>query len=188
MTKDEISTDEYVSAGRDKRSSAVTGISSKIEQAKSIIFADYHGLSASQVNELRANLRKSGAQAGVIKNTLLKIALKDNKLESEELFETLNGPTIAVFSNEDELSGIKDLFEFAKDHDVLKVKSGLFEGKFIGTQKLEMLSKLPSRDELLGQVVSTMKSPINDFVGVLGGTQRKLVYALSAIADQKNDN
>ena len=99
--------------------------------------------------------------------------------------EDLKGPTIAIFSYEDALAGIKSLFSFIDQNELPKVKSGLIDGAYTQAIQLETLSKLPSKEELLTRLVIQMKVPVTGFVGVLGGVNRKLVYALSAVASKK---
>lgn len=165
--------------GRKQRIELVNELKEKIDNAKSVVFTEYHGLTAAQISELRSKLRDLGAEATVAKNTLLTLAVDSKDVD-------LTGPTMTVFSYEDPVSSLKVLFEFNEEHEELPViKAGIFEGEYLEYSALETLSKLPSREELLGQVVGGLKSPINGFVGVLGGVQRNFVYALAEIAKTK---
>jgi large subunit ribosomal protein L10 len=168
-----------------KNTEAVKNLKEKISRAKSIIFTDYKGLSAEDANNLRAQLKENDAEVNVSKNTLLKIALKEENVEVEQAEEHLKGPTMAVFSYQDPITPIKTISDFAKKIELPKIRAGFIEGVFRTGEQLEVISKLPSREQLLGQVVGTMKSPITGFVNVLGGSQRKLVYALSALAKKR---
>lgn len=168
--------------GRKLRQDQVALLKEKIDSSKSVIFTDYKGLTAQQMSDLRLLLRDQGADAAIAKNTLLKIAL-------EQDIEELKGPTLAVFSHEDPIAGIKILFEYAEQHEEKPVvKAGIVEGNLTNAADLQVLSKLPSRDELIAKVVGGLKTPLNNIVGVLGGVQRNFVYAIAEIAKQKESN
>jgi large subunit ribosomal protein L10 len=154
----------------------------KIAKAKSMVFAEYHGLDANKVNELRAAITETGAEMTVAKNTLLKVALGEEKAGSKELTEHLQGPVATIFAYEDPIAPIKAIAEFAEEHEFPTLKAGMIDGEYTDAAKLNILSKLPSRDELIAKVVGSLKAPLSGIATVLGGTQRNFVYALSAIA------
>jgi large subunit ribosomal protein L10 len=164
----------------------VEDIKSKVEKSKSIVLTDYKGLNTGQITTLRTQLKEKGADSTVAKNTLLKIAIKENNLLNEEIATALKGPTMAIFSYNDALEGIKVLCDFIKKNELPNIKSGIVEGEYTTAETLEVLSKLPSKEQLLAQVVGQLKAPLNGLVGTLNGVQRKFVYALSAIADNKS--
>lgn len=171
----------------EQKKSKVQILKEKLEKAKSVVFVEYSGLEANKMNELRKEIRAEGAELTIAKNTLMKLALED-KLESiGEIREELVGQVMTLFSYEDAVTPLKKLAEFAKKHGVPSLKIGIFDGKIAQAAKLQALSELPSKEELLARVVGGMKSPITGFVNVLDGTQRNFVYALSAIADKKKE-
>ena len=161
-------------------------ISEKLKSAKALFIVEYKGLGSNNANILRKKVREVNAELQVAKNTLLRIALEENKYEGgNELSQSLEGQNATIFAYGDALEPLKNIVELSKTIDAIKLKGGIVEGQFADENKLEMLSKLPSRDQLIAQVIGTMKSPLNGFVNVLSGTQRKLVYALSAVAKSK---
>ena len=162
-----------------------TELKNKIRKAKSIVFADYRGLKADDINTLRSQIRETNAEAIVAKNTLLKAALKEENIEIEMLEKDLKGPTTAIFSYEDALSPLKTLVEFAKKLELPKIKSGLIEGMYANAQKIEEVSKIPSKKELIAKIVWGLKSPLSGLTNTLGGVQRKFVYAINAIKTSK---
>ncbi len=168
-----------------KNQEIVKKLSDKVSKAKSIYFADLKGLKSNDANDLRAKLLEQKAEVAVAKNTLLEIALKEGKHDVEVLQTVLKGQTTAIFSYEDAIAPLKALFDFAKKIDLVKVKAGIVDGKYAGADEVETLSKLPSKEQLIAQVIGTMKSPLTGFVNVLGGTQRKFVYAMAALAKKK---
>ena len=168
--------------GRQKRAELVAQLKEKIEQSNAVVFTDYQGLSAQEMSDLRLKLRDQEAEAGISKNTLLQIALDQD-------LEELTGPTMAIYSYKDPVASVKVLFEFAEqNNDKPIVKGGIVEGKYINATDLEVLSNLPSKEQLLAQVVGGLNTPITGFVGVLGGVQRSFVRSLAEIARQKEGN
>ena len=142
-------------------------------------------MDANKINELRATMAQTGAEVSVAKNTLLKVALKQEKVTDETLIQSLQGPNATIFAYTDGIATLKALFDFAKKFELPKIKAGIVDGMVATAEKLLVLSNLPGRDRLLGQFVYTLKSPLTGFANVLGGSQRKMVYALKAIADKK---
>jgi large subunit ribosomal protein L10 len=168
-----------------KNKEAVEMLKEKVGKAKSIILAEYQGLKANDANALRAKMLENGAEVSVTKNTLLKIALKEEDYETDQISDQLEQTTLTVFAYEDPVSPLKALVEYAKKVELPKIKAGFIERRFASAEQLDVISKLPSREQLLGQVIGTMKSPITGLVNVFGGNQRKIVYALSAISKKK---
>ncbi|MCA9308087.1 MAG: 50S ribosomal protein L10 [Patescibacteria group bacterium] len=163
----------------------VKELRSKIAEAKSVVFAEYHGLKANDINTLRDSLNKEGTEMTVAKNKLAKIALKEEGVASEELDKLLKGPTAFFFAKQDPISFLKPLFDFSKEKELPSIKGGIFDGKVTSAEGVKTLSELPSRDELLARVVGGMKSPITGIVNVLSGPKRSIVYALKAVANKK---
>ncbi|HAI95761.1 MAG: 50S ribosomal protein L10 [candidate division WWE3 bacterium GW2011_GWE2_43_18] len=174
--------------GKIKNLETVKSLKEKVARAKSIVFADYRGLSAGNANDLRAKLKGENSEMLVIKNTLLKVALEEEKIKTDDIKKDLEGPTMAVFSFEDPIASIKTIFEFAKKLELPKIKSALIEGVYADSARVEVIKNIPSKEVLLSQVVGNLKSPLSGFVGVLGGVHRKFVYAMDAIAKKKATN
>ncbi|MBI2414222.1 50S ribosomal protein L10 [candidate division WWE3 bacterium] len=159
----------------------------KVSLAKSMVFADYHGLKSNQANDLRQKMKEVGGEMSISKNSLLKIALKEKNLLSKEANEVLDGPVATFFAYDDAIAAIKLLADFAKKITLPKIRGAVVDGLFANASKVEILSQLPSRDQLIAKVVGGLKSPLTGFVNVIGGTRRNLVYVLSAIADKKKN-
>ncbi|MEK7595697.1 MAG: 50S ribosomal protein L10 [Patescibacteria group bacterium] len=168
-----------------KNINAVIQLRKKLSTAKSIIFADYKGLKSTQADELRAKLAETGAEVEVTKNTLLKVAFKDEGIETKGGKEGFEGSTLTVIAYEDAFTPIKKLFEFIKSANVPLVKLGFIDGKFYSKEQVEDISKLPSRLELITKVLVGFNAPVSGFVNVLSGTKRNFVYVLNAIASKK---
>ena len=159
----------------------VKAISQKVEKASSVTFFEYKNLSSNVVNDLRRKLEQTSAQMLVAKNTLVKIALGDRKAMDGDL----KGQTGIVFSFGDSVAPLKTLFDFAKKFESLKVKGAFIDGTYYINQKVAQISQLPPKLELVSKILAGFKSPLCGFVNVLGGTERKFVFALTAIARKK---
>jgi large subunit ribosomal protein L10 len=168
-----------------KNKDTVKNLREKVAKAKSIILTDFKGLNSNATNDFRAKMLEQHAEVTVAKNTLLKKALEEEKVDTKLIAEHLKGNTTAIFSYTDPISFIKPLVEFAKKLELPKIKAALIEGLFTTKEQIETISKLPTREQLLTQIVGTMNRPLSDLVTVLKGTQRKFVYAIKAIADKK---
>ncbi len=168
-----------------KNVEVVNRIREKAEKAKAVIFADVKGLSSNGANGLRAKMKENQADVMVAENTLLEIALKEAKYDTTQATELFTNSTATIFSYNDIVAPIKAIIEFAKTLELPKIKGGIVEGKFLTAAEIDALSKLPSKEVLVAQLLFVMKSPISGFANVLSGKQKDLVYALSAIAKKK---
>jgi large subunit ribosomal protein L10 len=156
-------------------------IKEKKDKAKSVVFADYRGLKANQINILRQKVKESGGEILVTKNTLLSIAF-----DSKELKEKLTGPIIAIFSYEDEVAPLKTVDEYKKTNELPTYAAGFLNQRVIKADEVEQLAKLPSKLELQAKVVGTIAAPLSGFVNVLQGNIRNLVYALNALKEKQS--
>lgn len=168
---------------RAQKEETVTLLSDKLTRAKSVVFADYKGLSMSQLSDIRNTLRDQGAEFSVTKNNLLKLATPASNLQlPDSVFE---GPLATLFAYDDQISPIKSLVKALKDYSLGSIKGGVFEGEFMDQYKINSLAALPSKDELRAKVVGSLGAPLYGIVGVLQANLRNLVYALDQIRVSK---
>lgn len=169
---------------RAKKEVTLADLKVKISKSKSIVVTDYRGLSMVQLQDLRATLGDT-AEFTVAKNTILAKALNEAGMESVNP-DTFAGPTAVLFSFEDEVGPLKVLTKFSTTAaDLPAIKCGILENALLSADKVKALSKLPSKEQLRGQVVGAMVAPLTGFVGVLNGNIRNLVYALNQIQEKK---
>ena len=142
----------------EQKQAVIDEIKGKFKEAKSVVLFDPRGLKVSEVTELRRNLKESGSDYKVYKNTLTKRALMDSGIE---LNEYLEGPTAISFS-EDELAPVRILSDFAKEHEALELKVGIVEGNVATTDKLKKYAAIPSRDTLLTMLATGMIAKVKD--------------------------
>lgn len=166
-----------------QKQNMVTDISDKLAKANSLVFADYQGLTMSQLSTIRNELALQSAEFTVTKNNLLKIALKNASQAFDD--SVLVGPIATLFAFGDEISPIKVLTKAIKDNNIGKIKGGFIDGEFIDADKVNKLSQLPSKEQLRAQVVGTIAAPLYGLVNVLQGNIRNLVYAVEQIRIKK---
>jgi large subunit ribosomal protein L10 len=166
-----------------RKEEAVNQLAEKIKEAKTVVIADYRGITVDQDTEMRSALRKSGVEYKVVKNNLTKLAMEKNGIT--ELEPYLQGPTAIAMSTEDVVAPAKILSEYAKKYKKIELKAGIVEGKIFDAQGLTAIAELPSKEELVAKAIGGMKSPLYGLVNVLNGNIRGLVIALNAIAEQK---
>ncbi len=154
---------------RDEKRALVDSLSAEFKESNSLIICDYKGLSVRKLETLRAAARKSEARVQVIKNTLAKIALKNANYPDFELRDT----NIFVWSNE-QISLSKLVMKFADDNkEKFIVKTGCFDGEIVDVKHITTISKLPSRDELIGMLLSVWTGPARYFATALDNLKKQ---------------
>lgn len=161
----------------------VEDLKEKFATTKVVIVTDYKGLNVAQMTELRRKLSDADVEYKVVKNTLLTRASKDT--DAELLNDVFKGPSGIALSFDDPVAPAKVLTQFAKDNQKLEIKAGVMNGKLMDLDAITALSKLPSREELLAQVLSAMNAVPTGFVRALADVPRRMVNVLNAIRDQK---
>ena len=143
------------------KSETVKEISEKAKKSQTIIVCEYRGLTVAQIQEVRRALHKENAEMSVYKNSLVERAV--DELGYNDLNSVLTGPNAIVFS-EDVIAGAKVIAKYAKRHkDVLVVKGGIVEGKFVDAKGMLEVAKLPGKEGLLSMFLSCLQAPIRSF-------------------------
>ena len=146
--------------------------------AQSAVASEYRGLTVQQLSSLRSNARELGVYVRVVKNNLVKIAIKDTSLECMD--SSLKGPLIFAFSKDELGAAAKLVNDFKKDNDLLKPVAMAVNGELIDVEKLSQIAALPNRDQAISMLMAVMKLPIEKFVRTLSAPNVKLVQTLSA--------
>jgi large subunit ribosomal protein L10 len=160
----------------------VQEMADKFGRASSIYLVDFAGMDVNITNELRRNFRESNIEYRVLKNTLAKISFKHAGIEEMDQF--LTGVNAYAISYDDPTLPAKVMNKNKTISEKLKLKAALFEGKVVGSDQVGALAKLPSRDELLGQLVSMLNSPMTKLVSTLNGAMVSLVTVLKNMEDK----
>ena len=163
---------------RETKKETLAGLAEKIKKAKSIAFANYHGLNANHLNQLREKIKQAGGELAVTKNTLLARALESTIYQLPTTSNQLTGPTAAIFAYEDEIAPIKTSAEAFKTQGAGQFKFGFLGNDLLDSLALENLAKIPPRDVLHAKVVGALNSPIFGIVSVLSANIRNFVSVL----------
>ena len=140
----------------------------RIRDVQGFYLADFKGMTVEKLSLLRKKCRDQKVQFRVIKNTLLKRAF--NARGISELDEFLVGPTGLVFSPVSEVSPAKILSDFAKEHELPRIKAAVVNGRLFGSKQVSQLAALPSREVLLSQVLGTLVAPMTTFLAAIEAT------------------
>ena len=175
---------DHIAKVQQHKTDSLEAIKSKFSESKDFIFTDYRGLTVAQITALRGKLREKEAEYRVVKNRYAKLAFK--QLEMPDVSEWFVGPTALALLRDDVSAIAKILYDFAKDTSV-SVKGAIVDGRVFSEDETRALSKLPSRDQLLAQLMSTMQAPVQNLVYVMNGTIQKLARVLQAVADRKQE-
>ena len=159
-------------------------LTEKLSKAKAVYFTDYLGLNVGDLTKLRSSFFKAGVEYCVAKNSLLKLAIENNKFNVSD--EILCGSTAIAVSYEDSISPAKVINEFTKDHDLPAVKGILFEGDYLPKEEFQRLADLPSHDELLVIFSVMLRSPLQKLASTLSGPMTTIVGLLNSLKDEKS--
>lgn len=162
----------------------VKELTERIKAGKSAIFVDFKGLKVKDSTELKKSLRAAGVEFVVVRKTLLDIAIKNAGIEGVSI-KGMEGQVAISISNLDEVAAAKIIDTFAKTNENIKMLGGVLGNQILSAAEVKALAKIPSKEQLLGQLVGTLNAPISGFVNVLAGNLRGLVQVLNAVKEQK---
>jgi len=169
---------------RDEKASIISALRGSFGKSQFAVVTDYCGLTVSQLQNIRIDLRKCDAEIRVAKNTFLKRAVADTP--NSCLAEDFSGTTAVVLAYSDPVGPARVVTKFAEDNEKFVIRSAALDGERITVDALQALSKLPGKEILLGQLLSVMNAVPTGLVRVLSGVPRTFLYALQAISDEKS--
>ncbi len=167
---------------REEKAAVIDEVGAQVAQAQSIIVAEYRGLGVGSITALRKQARESGVYLRVLKNTLARRAVAGTPFEG--LADKLVGPLIYGISK-DPVSAAKVLADFAKSNDKLALKAGAMPNAVLDQNGVKALASMPSREELLAQLMGTMQAPVAKFVRTLNEVPGKFVRTVAALRDER---
>ena len=159
----------------------VQAIADDVNGAAGVVIVDYRGLTVAQDTELRKQLREAGIVYKVCKNTMMKRAFEGTEFEG--LAQYLEGPSAMAVSKDDATAPARIICKFAKDAKALEVKAGVAEGTVYDANGVNELSKVPTREVLLGRLLGSMQSPIANLARVLNQIAEKDGEAAEVVAE-----
>ena len=154
----------------------VASLREKMESSVAGVVVDYKGINVANDTKLRKELREAGVHYVVEKNSMLRFAFKNMGIDAFD--EVLHGTTAVALSKDDQTAPARVLGKFAEDHeDFFNLKAGYVEGVAYDAAGVEKLSKIPSKETLLAQLVGSLQGPI-----------QKLAATLQAVVDSKSED
>lgn len=169
---------------RDHKETLLAEYRQQVTESNGIILADYTALTVSQMQDLRRKAREQNGKIFVVKNTLLNVVFKENELVPPE--GLLSGPTVVAFCHQDVPPVAKLFRDFAKEMEEGRfvVKGGMMEAHFLSPEEVFTVANLPSRDELLAQVLRSINAPATQMAGVVASGVRQVLNVIKAYADK----
>ena len=167
---------------REEKAAVIEEVSAQVAQAGSIVLAEYRGLTVEKITQLRKQARESGVYLRVLKNTLVRRAVKDTPYE--KLADQMVGPLMYGISA-DPVAPAKLIASFAKANDQPVVKGGAMPNVVMDVAGVQALATMPSREELLAKLLGTMQAPVATFVRTLNEVPTKFVRGLAAVRDKQ---
>ncbi len=153
----------------------VEKMTSQLKDAESAVVFEYHGVDVAGISQLRKDLHEHNISVTVAKNNIFRRTARECGYEGLE--EYLTGPNALAISPNDPVMAAKIIYNFAKENEALKIKSGIVEGKVLTGEEIVSVAKLPSREGLLSMLLSVLQAPVRNFA-----------YAVKAVAENKEEN
>ena len=143
---------------KSKKEEIIKDLQKVAKESQSMVFVNFHGLNANDETVLRRDLRNQEVDYRVSRKTLLKRALKD-KAEGE--IPELGGEVAIAYSSKDQIAPAREIYNFQKTHKgILSILGGVFEGKFVGGEKMMEIATIPGREALISKLAFLFKSPM----------------------------
>ena len=172
-------------ASHGAKNETVNAIHHLLKSAKMAIVTEYRGLSVAQMTKLRRDIRDASGEYQVIKNTLVRRALKDTVFG--DLEKLLEGPNGWVFAYSDPVVLSKALIKFADDNDKLRIKGGVFEGRFMDPAGVKVLSQMPSKPELQAKLLAMINAPATQLLRTIQEPGAQMVRLLESLRKTKSE-
>lgn len=168
---------------REQKEAIVTEVAEVAANAYSAVAAEYSGITVDQMTGLREKARESGVYIRVVKNTLARRAVQGTEFEC--LAESLTGPLVLAFSQEDPGSAARVIKDFGKENDKLVIRNLAVGGELLEASQIDVLAKLPTYDQAISMLMALMKAPVEKLARTTNEVPGKLVRTIAAIRDAK---
>jgi large subunit ribosomal protein L10 len=176
---------ETARASHAEKAETVAAVHERLKAAKMAIVTEYRGLSVAQMTRLRREIRQASGEYQVMKNTLVRRALKDTAYG--ELERLLEGPNGWVFAYDDPVMLSKTLLKFVEENEKLAIKGGVFEGAYLEPVKVKLLAQMPSKPELQAKLLATIQAPATQLVRLMQEPGAQVARLLEAIRKGKSE-
>lgn len=170
---------------RAEKQTKVEEVAARLSTTEAVYLADLSGMSVELLTKFRRKCREKSIEIEVVKNTFIERAARGTQFES--LKPHLNGPTALMTTSGDQYVPAKLLEEFIKANKLPKIKVACVEGSVYDEGGVQALAKLPSREQLIGQLAGLLVAPLTQLCGVLNANARNLASSLDQVAKQKGE-
>jgi large subunit ribosomal protein L10 len=160
----------------------VAEVGEQVAKAQTVVIAEYRNLTVANMTDLRRKARSAGVYLRVVKNTLARRAVEGTPFSG--LADQMTGP-LAYSISTDPVSAAKVLSDYAKTNDKLVIRGGAMANLVMSAQDVGRLASMPSREQLLAQLMGTMNAPVAKFVQTLNEVPGKFVRTLAALHEQR---
>ncbi|WP_337428814.1 50S ribosomal protein L10, partial [Desulfovibrio sp.] len=168
-----------------EKAALIAQIKAKADAASFVVVTDFKGMTVEELTRLRAKLYECGGEYLVVKNTLARIAFTGGT--HDVVKDKFHDNSAIALGFDDPVAVAKALSDFAKQSKLFQLRCGSLEGKEMSAEQVEALAELPSKEQLLGQLLGTMNAVPTNFVSLFANVLRGLLYALRAIEEKKGE-
>ena len=162
----------------EQKQAVVAEVAAVAAAAPAAVAAEYSGLDVAEMTELRRSAREAGIYLKVVRNTLARRALEGTQFDC--MRETLTGPLLLAFSNEEPGSAAKVIRNFARENEKLVVRLIALDGRLLDSTEIEHVANLPSLDQARSMLLGLLQAPLGKFLRVLSEPEAKLLRLLDA--------
>ena len=164
---------------KDKKTTLVADLTELLQNSKSTVYARYQGLTVAELQELRAAAREADVKIKVVKNRLVRVAMNEIAAYTDTDTTGLTGQLLYAISSSDEIMPAKVLANFAKTHEALKLIGGFSDlGATLSEADIKNLATMPTKNEMIAQVVATLLSLVNDVISATAGSLSGIISGL----------
>ncbi len=171
--------------GLEDKKAIVADVNETAQSALSLVVADARGVNVSDITALRKLARESNVDLRVVKNTLARRAFVGTEFECTT--EALVGPSLFGFSMEDPGAAARLFKDFAGENGEFEIKALAVSGQLMGPEKIDVLAKLPTRDQALAQLASVMIAPVTKLVRTLNEVPSQITRVVAAVGESKKE-
>lgn len=165
-----------------EKAEVIDYLTGEFKEAQAVTVCDYKGMTVRELEALRGKAREKEIKVKVVKNTLAMIAMKSADIEGLELKET----NMLLWA-EDQVELSKMIMDHKKEHEEFSIRSGYMDGKIVDENAIEAISKLPSKEQLIGMLLSTWTAPMRNMASVLQAPLRDAVNVINNYKEQKEN-
>jgi large subunit ribosomal protein L10 len=166
----------------EQKQEVVAEVGAEIAKAQTVVIAEYRSLTVADMTDLRRKARNAGVYLRVVKNTLARRAVAETPFKG--LAEQMTGP-LAYGISADPVAAARVLSDYAKTNDKLKIRGGGMANQVMSAEEVARLASMPSREQLLAQLMGTMRAPVAKFVQTLNEVPGKFVRTLAAVRESR---